>query len=163
MFDSQPETTKAMNRAWKALERMERGEMFSHEDMAKAFGFDSRDKRYYQMAARLNRKLEKERGISLVSVPLVGYMLATAMGQLDYAKNRVIRAARQKRRARSTVMALPVEECQTQAEQKAKFHMEEKLAASEREDRKEYRLINFLMRPRDQMPRIQRDDEADTA
>jgi hypothetical protein len=162
MFDQKPELAKAMDRAWKILERMQRGDMFTHEQMSKAFGFDYHHPRYYAMASKLNKKLEKERGISLISVTLVGYALATDMEQLDYAKNRLVKAARQKHRAIRTVTSLPVEDCLTQAAQKAKFHMEEKLHAMEREDRKQCQLINFLMRPRESMPRVAREDDAET-
>lgn len=157
MFEKNEARSAGLERLWAMLGKMGRGDVLKHEDAEQALGLD-RGSTYYEAINRTNRRSEAERGISLVNVPLVGYVLATAGEQLDFARRRNIRARRQIGRALRTVRSLPVEECDA-ITARAKFGMEESLAARERDLRSAALLSAQLMRPRDPGVRISRDDD----
>lgn len=159
MFDKQPENQKAIERAWKIVEGRGRGELLAHEEAEAAFA-QPRGERYYRLIDRLKRKMEGERGISLISVPLVGYVLATPKEQLELARFRGIQAARRQRKGAGHARALPDEECSF-VELRAKQAIEEILSRGERTMRTDAQRIAFLMRPSDTRPRIARDDGGD--
>lgn len=157
MYDAKPENEKATERAWKMLTKLERGDLLSHEDAELALGAERPSDRYYALMDKLKRRMEDERGISLIAIPMVGYQLATAKDQLGLGRHRVVRAARQIRKGAKSVGSLPEAECNF-TELRAKQAMEEKLALMERGARQEAQRIAFLMRPRDARPRIAQED-----
>ena len=157
MFEKRPERAAGLERLWTALGKMVRGDVLKHEDAEAVLGIE-RGTAYYELINRTNKRMELERGVSLVNVPLVGYVLATPDEQLDFARRRNIRARRQIGRALRTVKSLPVEECDA-IMARAKFGMEESLAAKERDLRSSALLAAQLMRPREPGIKIARDDE----
>lgn len=159
MWQQDEQTQESMGRAWELLGTKGRGDILTHEEASTAMGVGPPDPRYYNRMERLRRRLEIERGISLISVSMTGYALCTPKEQLEATRDRVKRATRQLRKGRKTVASLPIEECSA-PEQRAKFAMEEKLATAERSMRKESTLMAFLMRPRETIPRITNDDAA---
>lgn len=158
MFDRRPENEKAVGRAWDLAAKLERGDVLEHAALAKAFGVEYQSEAYYRLVQRLGRRLLDERGIKLVNVPLVGYELATAKGQLEQARRRVVQAGRRIRDGHKTVVLLPEQDCSF-TELRAKQAFEEKLRADERAMRQDAQRLAFLMRPRDQRPRVMPSDE----
>lgn len=162
MYDKKPENEKAIEGAWLAVADRERGELVSHDDLCRAFGsptlYTDGPQRYYALVDGLKKRLEEERGISLVSVPMVGYALATAKEQLGLARFRATQAARRLRKGARHAGSLPDGDCSF-TELRAKQAIEERLSQAERSMRGEAQRLAFLMRPREQRPRIAREDD----
>lgn len=162
MYDKRPENEKAIERAWAATAELGRGDVLEHERAEAIFGVARPDPRYYALIDRLKRRLEEDRGIAMRAIPLVGYELTPVKDQLELARFRATQAARRLRKGARHAGSLPEADCSF-TELRAKQAIEERLHQSERSIRGEAQRLAFLMRPRDQRPRIARgDDEAMT-
>src|SRR5262249_32948844 len=147
MFERKSEYDRAIERAWKLTERLRRGDVLGHAQAEDALRVARPDHRYYALIDKLKRKMEQERGISLIAVPLVGYTLASAKEQLELGRFRLTQAARRKRKGLGHVASLPASECSF-VELRAKQAMEEAMIQAERRDRGLAQTMAFLMRPR---------------
>lgn len=160
MFPSKTEIRKAVDELFKLYEPMKRGEMLPHDEIAKVLGVAPNVHPWAYVIARLARRMEDERGISLVCVINEGYALATQDQQIKLGPRGLRRMARQAARTCRSVDSLPPDEL-TFHQQRVKAAMVQKLAGLETSIRQEARLQSFLMRPREGHPRIARPDEDD--
>lgn len=159
MFDSRPENRVALDRAWKALEPLKRGDTIEHERMEELLGVARDDHRYYALIEKLKRQLLADRGILLSNIMLIGYELAKPSRQLLEAEVRERRAGRHRRKGLAAIESLPVDECSFE-EQRQRNGLAERLALAVRQSREESARIQFLMRPKqNQPPRIAREEE----
>ncbi len=147
MFERNQERHERVERLFEILCGMSRGDLLQHEEAEKVLGIQ-RGNTYYAIMDKLRRRMERESRPTLVTIGLVGYAVALPKEQLGFAQRRIVKARRQTTRAIRTVSALPVEECDPIVA-RAKFGMEETLAAREKELRKAALLSAQLMRPRE--------------
>lgn len=158
MLDRRPENEKALKRAWELAETRSRGDLLSHDELSVALAADYQSEAYYRLVGRLGKRLLEERGINLRNVPLVGYELCPAQGQIESARREKVRAARRLRKGHKIVAMLPDSECSF-TELRAKQAFEEILARDEKAARQDVKRMAFLMRPREQHPRANTDEE----
>ncbi len=159
-FDANRANQEALDRAWVALEGMDRGDLFEHTAIEAAFRVRRPDIRYYQLISRLNRRMEEQRGIALINNLEEGYRLAMPDEQLDLGAVRARRAARQIRRGAKSVGCLPDAGLDmNQARKKAAA--EARLERMDKSIRQDAILLALLNRPRELNPRLHlREDEA---
>lgn len=155
MFERNEERSERSEKLYKVLCGMSRGDLMKHEEAEQILGI-KRGHVYYGIMDKMRKRLEKENRPTLVSVTIIGYELAYPKDQLMFARQRIVRARRQTSRAIKTVAALPIEECDPIVA-RAKFGMEETLAARERELRNSALLSSQLMRPRDPGVKLSRE------
>lgn len=101
----------AVESLWEQTASLERGDVIHWTDIEAAVG-ESRDASPCRVVVlKLKRRYEEERGITLWSVPTVGYRLCTVEQQLlRCSRERVKRAGRQLRRGVRHMQAIPDEE-----------------------------------------------------
>lgn len=160
MFERNPENKRAIEAAWEIVKDRDRGELLKHEEAEKAFRVRRPADRYYTLIESLKSKMLKERGISLISVPLVGYELAVPDNQLALGLVRSKQAERRIRSGIKNVEALPPGECDF-AQQRKRLGILDQMELSRRQIQTESQTIAFLMRPREQNPRLMPDPEAE--
>jgi hypothetical protein len=147
MFEQNPEIGQGVEAAFQAAEGLTRGDVLTHERIEQAFGIRRYTSWWTRGIQLLRRRMQDERGIWLASDTTVGYRLAPHRVQIAEGPRRTKRAARQIERGLRSVRALPDGEL-SHADQKAKFGVEERLAAIARDTRQDLRLQQFLLRPK---------------
>lgn len=153
MFPSKKEIREAVNRLFRICEPMNRGDTLTHEQVQGVLKVPPHEGSWEWVIRKLRRKMEDERGISLVADITVGYRLATTAEQLQLGPARTRQAYRRLRAGYRSVDCLPEDEL-TLHQRRVKVAMTQKLVALEASIRHEARLQAFLMRPRETMPRI---------
>lgn len=99
---------KALEKVWKHASNLGRGGVIVWEVIEKATGATRDESKTKSLVAKLKRRMERERGITLWSTPGVGYRLCTAAEQLvECSERRSRRAARQLRKGIEHVAAIP--------------------------------------------------------
>lgn len=159
MFEQIAERKQRIDTLWETLCGMQRGDVLTHEKAAEILGVGPPEKLYYEVVGyRLRRRLLKERGITLMSEPMIGYSLAMPDGHFERARDRNVRAARQMGDAHRTVAYLPLQDCDA-VQAKKKYALEQITEAREKELRKQSQMMAFIMRPREPSVRPAKFDE----
>lgn len=163
MFARNPAVERGIDRAFKAMAKMGRGDMLHHERIEECFGIPRNTAWWSRGIEKLRKKMLDERGVWLASEPLVGYRLAPHEEHIAEGPRRTRRAMRQNHKALVTLSALPDDELSFQ-NQRRKEGLVRELEALEHTTRQKLRLQQFLMRPTPVQARIARpEDQAETA
>jgi hypothetical protein len=151
MYERKPEYDKAIERLWMVLEGLNRNDVLEHKVAAAALGVPYGEGLYYGLISRIKRKMEDQRGITLESAPLVGYLLCDPNAQLAMYRKRSTQAARRIHKGYRHISCLPDHECNF-VQLRAKNAMMERAVREERNLRGQAQWISFILRPRDDRP-----------
>ena len=137
----------AIDAIWQATAEYKRGDTITHELIETEGGLVRYGKHWSPVINKLKRKFQAERGITLWSVPGVGYKLCTAREQInDCVQDRSLRAVRQLNRAAGHLEAAPTEELSTH-EQIVRSQRLESQRQTMKDLRRQRRIGSILAKP----------------
>ncbi len=111
MFTAKDEYTIMLGACMKIALARSRGDTIAHEEIEKAAGIKRDAPQWGHLIQKLKRKLRKESGITVWSVPGIGYKLCTRDEQLnEVSENLLKQSVRRSSRAIAEVDALPIRE-----------------------------------------------------
>lgn len=157
-----PLINAAVERLFKIMEPMQRGDILLMTVLDEVIGGERHEHPWGAVLMKLKRKMEEERGITLVNEMMVGYVLAPKDVQLAQGVSRTRKAKRHIVRGVKSVSVLPDDDL-TLHEKQRKTGTLDVLSGIERTMREQQRLQQFLLRPREHTPRIAESDANDAA
>ena len=105
-FDENKELKRAREKLLEFFSTKNRGELIKHEEIENLIGMKRSDV-YYSLVRRVGELHQEARGISIISEPMIGYLMATHEQQLGLLGKRTRRAKRQLSKGTNSVYALP--------------------------------------------------------
>ncbi len=108
-FDENKQLKKAREKLLEFFSTKNRGELIKHEEIEALIGMTRGDV-YYALVRRVGELHQEARGISIVSEPMVGYLMATHEQQFGLLGKRTKRAKRQILKGTNSIYALPDDE-----------------------------------------------------
>jgi hypothetical protein len=153
VFESSEVIDRMVERLWERVGSLRRGDTLLHAVVEDVLGVPPHTGHWPQCMKRLRRRLEHELGIAMWPVVGIGYKLLTVGEQLNMLpRERLRRAARQERRARRSVEAIPADQL-TPHQRRAQVAQCHALRAAATELRRQLRIQAVLSRKPEGMPR----------
>ena len=152
MFETKEEITGAVDAIYAIAQTLERGQILTHEAIRSVLGTEPHVGSWDHIVNRVRKRIQDERGIATWPENTVGYKLLTTVEQLDVPVLRLKRAARQARRGRKSVEALP-EKSLTMHQRRVRLFMVERAKVGESAIRREIRDMTTEVKPTATLPR----------
>jgi hypothetical protein len=152
MFERNPRIKQITELIWTLLVPMKRGDILMHEQLQEIMGVEPHQHPWGLVISNVRRRMELERGITLISELMVGYKLASPDEQLREGPRRVRRAKNQLVRGARSVDVLPAAELSFH-QQCRKVTISQELNQTLASMKREERLVSFLLRPHEAEPR----------
>lgn len=153
MFDRIDEIAAKVDEVSALFNEHDRGDVVTHEAIGAILGLGPHEGRWDHVVNRVRGRVQRERGIATWPEPTVGYRLLTVKEQVeDLPRWRLKRAARQARRAKRSIEALP-DAGLSMHQRRVKEAQIEALKLATSEVRRQQRVMEVLVRRPQANPR----------
>ena len=152
MIPSRDDITEAVDSVYKLTRDLNRGDVLTHQAIRSVLNVEPHTGSWGHVMRKVRKRLQDERGIATWPETTVGYRLCTASEQLELPERRLRRAARQARRGRMSVEALP-DRSLTLHQRRIKQFMTDRARESELRIKREARAMSAETKPTPVLPR----------
>lgn len=152
MIPSRDDITESVDAVYKLTVDLNRGDVLTHQAIRSVLNVEPHTGSWGHVMRKVRKRLQDERGIATWPETTVGYRLCTASEQLELPERRLRRAARQARRGRMSVEALP-DRSLTLHQRRIKQFMTDRARESELRIKREARAMSAETKPTPVLPR----------
>jgi hypothetical protein len=152
MYESKEEITVAADAVYALARKLDRGDILTHQAITRVLHLAPHQGRWDHIVNKVRKRLEGERGIATWPEIGVGYKLLTPPETLELPTWRNKRAARQMRRGRKSLQALP-DNILSLHQRRSKLFLIDRQKESERALRREMRAQVAQLKPTQTLPR----------